>query len=628
MNSIKNIFSVFIASFIIVFIFVGSDGLSRLSQGKNDDCFACHEDKDLTMEKDGKKVSLFVNPESYKKSVHSANECNDCHQNYNPDELPHSLSKQSVDCKSCHQNVKDVSVHDKVECSGCHSKHEVKPVKELSKNLSQSCSTCHNNKNVLHYNSSIHAKKNIGCDGCHLNGHGIKKITKQEVTSLCGKCHGVHEKNYKNSIHQTVFNKGNKIAPVCTDCHGTHQIFRNKISVETEACLKCHLDEKKFPGDNQGSAKFVLSYKTSVHAAIEKDGLLEAAGCVDCHGNHIIQNLDNPKSSTSRAKLMETCGKCHKKVVENFKNSKHGQELAKGNEKAPTCTDCHGEHDIKATLLSNDFSKINLVDKCLSCHKDGKIPHKDYKGEEELITGYQKSAHYKELKKGNQNAPTCYECHGAHQMEIADNPNSKIYKKNISQTCGQTNCHVGQLREYMGSIHQAGISEDNKDAPTCNNCHGNHTILTKDNDNKLEKSRELIQLCSNCHASVELVKRNDLPTMVSETYLESFHGLATRGGLKEAANCESCHGYHNVRPSKDSLSTIHKNNLPETCGNCHPGATEVLFSSKIHLNDMETDSPWLFWITRIYIVLIVSIVGFMLVHNILDLRRKLFSKKG
>jgi hypothetical protein len=207
-------------------------------------------------------------------------------------------------------------------------------------------------------------------------------------------------------------------------------------------------------------------------------------------------------------------------------------------------------------------------------------------------------------------------------MESTDNPDSKISKKNIANTCGQSSCHVNQLKDYTGSIHQVGVSKDNKDAPTCNNCHGNHGIVSKNLENKLEKSRELVQLCSNCHSSVAMIERNDLPTQVTETYSESFHGLATRGGSKEAANCESCHGNHNVRPSTDSLSTISKKNLPQTCGKCHPGATEVLFTKKIHLTNLEEDSPIVFWTSRFYLFMIFGLIGFMLLHNILDYRRK------
>lgn len=625
MNSyLKNIILIFLPVLLVSGLLIIADSYSRISTVSSDDCIVCHEDKELTMDKGGKKISVFVDPVAYKKSVHNVAECEDCHENYDPDNLPHTKSPQVVNCISCHKESKHIetNVHAKVKCYECHSKHDTKPAKEFAKEQTKACLSCHKKQNIQHYSQSVHAKNNVTCESCHNGGHNVKNISKHEIASSCGKCHGNHEKNFRNSIHMTVMKKGNKDAPTCTDCHGSHKIIRGKISVESRACLECHLDEKKFPGDEKGSARFIQHYKTSIHASIEKDGLLEAAGCVDCHGNHMIQNPSNPKASTSRAKLIETCGKCHKEVVEKFTKSKHGQEYAKGNEKAPSCTDCHGEHDIQATLLSDDFTKINLSDKCLTCHKNAKIPHKNFKGEEELISGYQKSVHYLALKEGNLDAPTCYECHGAHEMEHADSLNSKISKKNIALTCGQSNCHVKQFDEYAGSIHQIGVSKDSKDAPTCNNCHGNHGILSKNIDNKSEKSRELVKLCYDCHSSVELVERNELPTKVAETYSESFHGLATRGGSKEAANCESCHGYHNVRPSTDSLSTINKKNLPETCGKCHPGATEVLFTSKIHLTNPEEDSPWVFWIIRFYLFVIFGLIGFMVLHNVLDFRKK------
>jgi nitrate/TMAO reductase-like tetraheme cytochrome c subunit len=214
-------------------------------------------------------------------------------------------------------------------------------------------------------------------------------------------------------------------------------------------------------------------------------------------------------------------------------------------------------------------------------------------------------------------------------MEKASDPNSKIYKKNIEKTCGKSECHPKQLTEFTGSVHEKALTEMNVlEAPTCTNCHGNHVILKKDDAaNRISSPRGVIQLCSDCHASVEITRRFDLPTQVTETYNESYHGLATRTGSKEAAFCESCHGVHNIRPSDDSTSSINKKNLPQTCGKCHPGAAQTLFTSKIHLTDKETDSVWAFWIKRFYLSMIFGVLGFMIVHNILDFRRKKKAKK-
>ncbi len=627
---IRNIF-VALTGLFIAFLFIAVSENSTLSfVDSDDDCYACHEDKDLTADINGKKVSMFIDKNKVDASAHAGVECRDCHVDYNPDEVPHTKSKTNVNCQSCHDDLKGIteSVHGKVECSSCHMPHEIKTVKQMKEAGSGECLDCHKTKGVRQFVNSIHDKKGVECESCHKGGHGVANLTKKDVPALCGKCHSQNKMALANSVHNTALSQSNTKGPTCSDCHGVHGILTSKISIESEGCLKCHLDEKKFPGEEKGSAKFVSQYRTSVHASITKNDV-EAAGCVDCHGDHMVQDADNPQAATVRARQMETCGKCHTDVVSEFKKSKHGQELAIGNKDAPTCSDCHGEHDIKTTFSADEFSKINLVDKCLTCHKDGKIKHKTYLGEEELITGYKESQHYKALQEGNLDAPTCSSCHGAHEMKNASEVDSKISKRNLEKTCGQSGCHTDQLNEYIGSVHEVAITKDgNKDSPTCNDCHGNHVISKKVIDDKLEQSKQVIKLCSNCHASLEIVERNDLPTKVAESYKESFHGLATRGGMQEAANCESCHGSHNIRPSTDSMSTIFKTNLPQTCGNCHPGASEAFFTTKIHIEDARKDSPIVYIVTVFYMALIIGLIGFMVLHNILDYRRKTQLKKA
>ncbi|MFA5405675.1 MAG: cytochrome c3 family protein [Ignavibacteria bacterium] len=589
-----------------------------------DDCLVCHEDKELTMDRNGKKVSLFVNGNEFKKSMHSGFDCVDCHLNYKPEELPHNPNKKDVDCKSCHDNVKSESrnVHNNVKCYTCHSTHNIKSTKEFGKSQTENCLSCHKNKNVQSFKNSIHDKKNVKCESCHQSGHNVKKISKSEVSNVCGKCHAKDQHAFNNSIHQVVLKDGNKNAPTCIDCHGSHGILKNKMDIESQSCLKCHLDEKMFSGEGKGSTKFISEYKTSIHSVIQKDGK-QAAGCTDCHGNHTIQQNDPNKPSTSKTKILETCSKCHKDVVENFKKSSHGQELLKGNEKAPSCATCHGEHNIKSVSMSDEFSKINQVDLCLKCHQEQKLPHKNYKGEDVLISNYKESYHYIALKNGK-NAATCADCHGSHEMKKVDDPEAKINRKNIPKTCGQSGCHIKQLNDYTGSIHEVSLTQKHSpDAPNCNTCHGNHQIAKKDDvNNRISSGKGIVQLCSDCHNSVEMTQKYNIPTGRTDSYMNSFHGLAVRGGSKVAANCESCHGYHNIRPSSDTLSSINRKNLPVTCGKCHPGANKTLFDSKIHITDSISESPVLYWISKIYIIMILVVIGGMMIHNIFDLIKK------
>lgn len=592
-----------------------------------DDCLMCHEDKDLTMEKNGKKISLYINPAQYRQSVHREFDCVDCHEGYKAEEIPHTSKKTEINCRNCHDDLKglETSVHRKNDCFGCHDPHYQKPAKELSQtNKSEQCLSCHTKKNIRDYTLSKHSKVNVGCDACHKGGHQVRNISKNEINKVCSRCHGNSQAEFNNSIHHAVLRSGGKNAPTCVDCHGSHKIVSSKMSIESRACLKCHLDETLFPGEDKGSARFVARYKTSIHASIQKNGK-PAAGCVDCHGDHMIETTKGPEESTAKARLMETCGKCHGTELEHYKKSAHGESYKNGNPDSPDCSKCHGEHSINAVLQSDEFSKINQTELCLSCHQDDRVN----KNKNTHLNDYKNSFHYIALKNGNLNAATCSNCHGPHEMKTADNPESQINKKNIETTCGQTNCHVKQKDEYNGSIHQTSmLNKENSDSPTCNNCHGAHQVITTDSIGNLEGSRQrgIVQLCSGCHGSVQLIRNNNLPN-VTGNYLESFHGLAVRGGSKLAADCGSCHGNHNIRPSSDPLSSINKQNLNSTCGKCHPGASEIFINTKIHVLDPATDNPLLYWISKFYIILIFGIIGGMVLHNILDFRRKIKEKK-
>ena len=53
-----------------------------------DDCLTCHEDPDLTTERDGFEVSLFLDIDKYHSSVHGDMDCIDCHQDLIDVEFP------------------------------------------------------------------------------------------------------------------------------------------------------------------------------------------------------------------------------------------------------------------------------------------------------------------------------------------------------------------------------------------------------------------------------------------------------------------------------------------------------------------------------------------------------------
>jgi formate dehydrogenase gamma subunit len=63
-------------------------------------------------------------------------------------------------------------------------------------------------------------------------------------------------------------------------------------------------------------------------------------------------------------------------------------------------------------------------------------------------------------------------------------------------------------------------------------------------------------------------------------------------------------------------------NLAHTCGTCHPGADERFAEGSVHIVRTEGGDRLLFWIGRIYLIAIISVIGLMLLHNGMDWVRK------
>src|SRR5512142_1909947 len=66
----------------------------------NEECLACHNDSTLTREEGGRKISLYVNDEHFKASIHSMFNCVDCHTDVKSS--PHETTPAKITCAQCH----------------------------------------------------------------------------------------------------------------------------------------------------------------------------------------------------------------------------------------------------------------------------------------------------------------------------------------------------------------------------------------------------------------------------------------------------------------------------------------------------------------------------------------------
>jgi len=168
-----------------------------------DECLTCHSDSTLSHEENGKTVSLHVDPDKFKDSIHGS----------------------MFTCVDCHTDVKSAA-------------HETTPKKI-------SCATCHADEQAA-YEKSFHGKAvqagnghAATCVDCHGSPHELlpgsdpkSRVAHVNIPATCGSCHGqqfVMEKDglraqmvasYQQSVHGHAVANGSEKAAVCTDCHG------------------------------------------------------------------------------------------------------------------------------------------------------------------------------------------------------------------------------------------------------------------------------------------------------------------------------------------------------------------------------------------------------------------------
>ncbi len=333
---------------------------------KDEDCLVCHSDPTLTKDVNGKQVSLRVDPDKMKHSIHgSMFSCVDCHKDVKTS--PHDATPAKVTCAGCHADSQEAyshGLHAKstkpggapfANCEDCHGGvHQIlaaddpkSPVNHA--NIPATCGRCHGQKFLMEsngqsaqpftsYQESVHGRavakgssKAAVCTDCH-GSHEIlaandskSPIYKFNVPNTCGKCHGQVQQTFMQSIHGQGITRGNGLAPVCTDCHGIHSIKahidpNSSVSEQNLArttCARCH-EGVRLSQEFGIKGNPVSTYFDSYHGLASQGGSTVAANCASCHGVHNILPSSDPHSTINRANLDKTCGKCHTGATQKF----------------------------------------------------------------------------------------------------------------------------------------------------------------------------------------------------------------------------------------------------------------------------------------------------------------------
>jgi formate dehydrogenase gamma subunit len=367
-------------------------------------------------------------------------------------------------------------------------------------------------------------------------------------------------------------------------------------AAEKPKCLDCHSDKI-----NQAE------FSASAH------GLL---GCTGCH--EVTKYPHEPKPAKP------SCVTCHPDQVKEDAASAHGQSRANGHLEAASCQDCHGSvHTLKpASDPASKVAKVNLPRTCGNCHSNADLVAKFHIPIARPLEAYEQSVHGRAVQRGVANAPACSDCHGSHNLFAAADLRSRVNRARVPATCGA--CHTQIAQQYRQSVHGRAAARGISAAPICTDCHGEHAIRSHtDQEATTSATRLSADLCARCHDDPRLAENFNMPTDRAATYFESFHGLASRSGSANVANCASCHGVHDIRAASDPESAVNPRNLNQTCGQCHPNAGQRFALGKIHVPPQQTATRAAGLVARAYLWLIIPFtIGGMLIHNLLDLRWK------
>ena len=266
------------------------------------DCLTCHSQADLTMERDGNTVSLYVDEEAYESSMHADTACAQCHTDVTvAEERACSTIQTNVDCSICHAeqvSEYDASMHgtlhaegdaDAPSCQDCHAKHATldqdSPASPTyAMNVPTLCGDCHRIGEQAATRIDAKVDDIVGSYEDSVHGRGLKSGL--VVTATCADCHGAHSEMPPENPNSTV-NPAN-IAGTCGACHhGVEEQFRESI----------HWTDDPITDENKPT-------------------------CEDCHASHTIMRTEQ---LGFRTLMMEQCGRCHTDEAETFFDTFHGK---------------------------------------------------------------------------------------------------------------------------------------------------------------------------------------------------------------------------------------------------------------------------------------------------------------
>ncbi len=433
---------------------------------------------------------------------------------------------------------------------------------------------------------SVHGE--LECVVCHIDLAGAEFPHESPLPRAeCASCHSDEAEKHHASLHGQAVERGDLLAPSCSDCHGNHDIRKAgdrqspvyPLNIAS-TCGKCHREGSPVQRQRRIHQTNILeNYSESIHGeGLLKRGLVVSATCASCHTGHFILPHTDPRSSIARQNIALTCTQCHAEIEAVHEKVIQGELWEKEAHVLPACVDCHQPHKLRRVFYSQGASD----EQCLKCHAQPDIAAS---GDRHSLT-----VRPEELSHSSHAKTTCSQCHSG------VNPSHRRPCDTLTEEVDCAACHAEVGQHYRTSIHGKLFGRQDPNAPSCKECHGTHGIMPKADPSSPIFATNIPALCARCHreGNSAAVRYVGDEREVVEHYVESIHGKGLlKSGLTVTATCTDCHTSHQMLRTTDSTSSVNRANIPSTCGRCHHGIQEQ-FVKSIHAtvsHDIDHQPP-------------------------------------
>lgn len=365
------------------------------------------------------------------------------------------------------------SPHAGVSCLTCHTGASQPHKGGVA---ARGCTSCHGEAG-RELTASAHGAGVEGaptCYTCHGGGHRVAfpygpAFQPSYAPKVCAGCHPDVTEDYLRTAHGTAAREGEARAPACYLCHGAaHSVEAVATDANLAAenipsfCAGCHAGKRPTAELPFRIPDPRVQLLASVHGGINKDTGRYNANCGDCHLTHAEQPGWWPSSSTHFMNVAETCGKCHPDELALYEISVHGLAAAAGLHDAPTCPDCHGDHNVVAVEPVENGKRTRIVATCSSCHFSLALSAK-FDLRNDRVETFEQSYHGVVSEGGKMTAADCGSCHRVHDVLPASDPRSSVFPGNLEETCGS--CHLRATERFAGTnVHEPRVHPRRKPA--------------------------------------------------------------------------------------------------------------------------------------------------------------------